>query len=303
MVLALLIGGCTTEAPESPPSSRPPWNPPSLVNQEEPAQDVLHFVRDVVDARTVELADGKVVHIAQLAAPVNCWSEEALAFARSTLLASAVRITTFLSGDVNLALEDGTDYALLAVRQGFLRAEGADAGLLAGAESEAAAADRGMWGASCDGPDPVPPAATPLRPVPTVTSAPPRPVPVATTVPPRPVSTTTDPRPAPRICTVGYRLTTQWPGGFQASVTVRNSGASPINGWNLQWSFANGQTVTDMWNATPRQSGSTVNAANADYNKQISAGGSVSIGFNGSTRGVNSAPAAFTLNGKPCSLE
>ncbi|SFR05580.1 Cellulose binding domain-containing protein [Lentzea waywayandensis] len=306
VVLVLLTGACTAGPPSPAPSTRMPWKPPSLINEEARYQGVLHFVRDVIDGRTVELADGTKARIAQLAAPPACWAEGALSFARTTLLASAVRISPVISGDVNLMLEDGTDYALLAVRQGVLRAEGVDGGALLTAESEAAGADRGLWGPPCDGLDvALPPTATTGLPAPGTTAVRPPPAPaITTTTPPRPTPTTTSPpKPPARTCAVAYRISGQWPGGFQANVSVRNTGSTSVNGWTLQWSFANGQTVTDMWNAKARQSGATVNAANADYNPQIQPGGSVSIGFNGSVRGGNSAPGAFTLNGQSCSVE
>lgn len=307
VVLVLLTGACTAEPSTSPPSSRTPWKPPSLINEETSAQGVLHFVRDVIDPRTVELADGTTVRVAQLAPPADCWSQTALTFARTTLLASAVRVD-FLSGGVKLALEDGVDYALLAVRQGVLRTEGVDGGPLVTAESQAAAANLGLWGPPCEGldrPSPtapapaLPPVAAPVPPAP----VPPRPAPApTTTVPPKPVPPTTAPRPPARNCAVAYRVTGQWPGGFQANVTVRNTGKTAINGWTVRWSFGDGQTVKDMWNATPRQSGATVNAANAPYNAQIQPGGSVTIGFNGTVRSGNSAPGSFALNGGTCDV-
>lgn len=303
VVLVLFTGACTAGPPAPAPPPSTPWKPPSLINEQARYQGVLHFVRDVIDSRTVELADGTTARIAQLAAPPACWAEGALSFARSTLLASAVRISPVVSGDVNLALEDGTDYALLAVRQGVLRAEGVDGGALLTAESEAAGADRGLWGPPCDGLDaPLLPATTVL-PAPGTTKVPPRPAP-PTTTPPRPAPTTTvPPKPPARTCAVAYRISGQWPGGFQANVSVRNTGSTSVNGWTLRWDFANGQSVTDMWNAKARQYGATVNAANADYNPQIQPGGSVTIGFNGTARGGNSAPGAFTLNGQSCSVE
>ncbi|WP_143116139.1 cellulose-binding domain-containing protein [Lentzea xinjiangensis] len=294
VVLVSLSGACTAAPPEPvTPGRTTPWTPPTLVNQQARAQGVLHFVRDVVDARTVELADGTTVRIAQLAAPAPCWAEDALSFARTTLVSSAVRVSPVLSGDVHLALEDGTDYALLAVRQGVLRAEGADGGLLPTAEVEAAAADRGLWGPPCDGQAAAPPAAPTS---PETTTPPP-----ATTAP-RP-TTTAPPRPPARTCAVAYRVTGQWPGGFQADVTVRNTDAAPVSGWNVRWTFPGGQAVTEMWNAASRQYGATASAANVHYNAQIPAGGSVRIGFNGSVRGENAVPDAFTLNGRPCSVE
>lgn len=305
LVLVLLTGACTTEPPSPAPSPSTPWKPPSLINEEARYQGVLHFVRDVIDARTVELADGTKARIAQVAAPPDCWAAGALSFARTVLLASAVRISPVVSGDVNLTLEDGTDYALLAVRQGVLRAEGVDGGALITAESEAAGANKGLWGPPCDGRDvPPPPAATGL-PAPGTTAAPPRPAPATTTtVPARPAPTTAvPPKPPAPHCAVAYRITGQWPNGFQANVSVRNTGSATLNGWTLRWSFANGQTVLDMWNAKARQSGATVTAANADYNPRMGPGESVTIGFNGSVRGANSVPGAFALNGQTCSIE
>ncbi|MTE18786.1 cellulase family glycosylhydrolase [Streptomyces sp. TRM43335] len=108
-------------------------------------------------------------------------------------------------------------------------------------------------------------------------------------------------------CTVAYRIVGQWQGGFQGEVTVRNTGTSAIDGWTLEWEFADGQTVTNMWGGTPTQSGSAVTVRPASYTATIPAGGSVSIGFTGTwngengENGENTAPDAFTLNGGPCS--
>lgn len=301
VMLALLSGACTAE-PTTPaqPSTRSPLKPPSLINEVVPPQDVITVVRDVIDGRTVELADGTKVRIALLAPPAACWSESALTFARTTLLARSVRYTGLTPGEVNLEMEDGTDYALLAVRQGVLRSEGVDGGALLSAESEAAAANRGLWGSPCDGK----PQALPVPAQPAATTSPPvalssRPAPPPVQVP----TTKTSPPPAARPCAVAYRITGQWPDGFQASVTVRNTGVKETNGWTLRWSFTKGETIRDMWNASPKQSRATVDARNADYNPRIAPDGSVQIGFNGNSRGSNAVPTAFTLNGVSCSVD
>ena len=46
-------------------------------------------------------------------------------------------------------------------------------------------------------------------------------------------------------CRVAYTVN-QWPGGFTGNVAVTNLG-DPLNGWTLEWNFANGQTVTQGW--------------------------------------------------------
>lgn len=100
-------------------------------------------------------------------------------------------------------------------------------------------------------------------------------------------------------CSVQYSLATQWDTGFTASVTITNNG-SPTSSWQLGWSFADNQKVTEGWNATITQSGSAVNAANLSYNGVIPTGGTVNFGFNGSYSGSNTSPTAFTLNGVAC---
>lgn len=104
------------------------------------------------------------------------------------------------------------------------------------------------------------------------------------------------------ICKVSYLVTSQWPGGFGASVTINNPGTSAINGWTLQWTFPNGQTITQLWNASYTQSGGNVTATNLSYNGTIAPGGTTNFGFNGSWSGSNPNPTAFTLNGVSCTV-
>ena len=98
-----------------------------------------------------------------------------------------------------------------------------------------------------------------------------------------------------------HRLVAQ-AGAFQAEVTVRNVSGALINGWALRWRFPDGQTISQMWNATASQSGADVTATNASYTALIVPDGSISIGFNGSINGLNSVPDAFTLNGAACTV-
>ncbi|MFG2041420.1 cellulose-binding domain-containing protein [Dactylosporangium sp. NPDC048998] len=100
-------------------------------------------------------------------------------------------------------------------------------------------------------------------------------------------------------CQVSYTITSQWQGGFGASVAITNLG-DPINGWTLTWSFTNGQTVTQAWNATVVQNGAAVSAANVSYNGALGTGASTSFGFNGASNGANSVPTAFRLNNVAC---
>jgi len=100
-------------------------------------------------------------------------------------------------------------------------------------------------------------------------------------------------------CQVDYSVTSSWPGGFGAAVTVKNLG-DPITGWTLTWTFTGGQTVTQLWNGTSVQSGSQVTVTNVSYNATVATGATAAFGFNGAWSGSNPTPTSFTLNGTPC---
>ncbi|WP_433176069.1 arabinofuranosidase catalytic domain-containing protein [Actinoallomurus sp. CA-150999] len=100
-------------------------------------------------------------------------------------------------------------------------------------------------------------------------------------------------------CRVDYSISSQWSGGFGASVTITNLGDA-VNGWQLTWSFPAGQTVTQLWNGSYSQSGAQVTVTNASYNGGIASGGSAAFGFNGTWNGSNPVPADFALNGTTC---
>ncbi|MEO3807414.1 cellulose binding domain-containing protein [Sphaerisporangium sp. B11E5] len=101
-------------------------------------------------------------------------------------------------------------------------------------------------------------------------------------------------------CQITYRVASQWPGGFNGEVTVRNVG-DPVTAWTLRWSFSGDQRITQAWSATVTQSGAQVTAANASYNGNLGTGASTTFGFNASMSGTtNSVPTEFTLNGVAC---
>ncbi|MFS0695491.1 glycoside hydrolase family 6 protein [Streptomyces nitrosporeus] len=100
-------------------------------------------------------------------------------------------------------------------------------------------------------------------------------------------------------CTVDYKIQNQWNGGLTASVSVTNNGAA-VNGWTLEWVFANGEKVSQGWNSTITQSGSAVTAKDAGYNASLSTGGSATFGFNATGNGNSTVPATFKLNGVTC---
>ena len=104
-------------------------------------------------------------------------------------------------------------------------------------------------------------------------------------------------------CHIGYTIANQWTPGFQVGLSIDNTSATAINGWTLKWTFANGQTVTQLWNAVETQTGPTVTVQNLNYNANIPAGSSYKdVGFTGTWSGTNSIPTGFTLNGTACTV-
>ncbi|WHM40510.1 glycoside hydrolase family 6 protein [Streptomyces sp. BPTC-684] len=104
---------------------------------------------------------------------------------------------------------------------------------------------------------------------------------------------------AASACTVVYQVQNQWPTGFTASVKVTNNGPA-VSSWDVKWTFAGNQQVTQGWNAKVAQSGTAVTAANESYNGTLATGGSADFGFNASYSGSNALPTSFTLNGVAC---
>ncbi|MGW0856173.1 cellulase family glycosylhydrolase [Streptomyces sp. NPDC002690] len=103
-------------------------------------------------------------------------------------------------------------------------------------------------------------------------------------------------------CSVAYRVVGDWGNGFQGEITLRNTGTAAVNNWKLGFSFANGQTINNMWGGTAAQSGSAVSVTPAAYTSAIAVNSSVTLGFIGTRGATNASPAAFDLSGTACTL-
>ncbi|UWZ87011.1 cellulose binding domain-containing protein [Occallatibacter riparius] len=103
-------------------------------------------------------------------------------------------------------------------------------------------------------------------------------------------------------CHVGYSIINSWPGGFQTALTIGNTGTVAISHWILTWTYANGQTVTQLWNGNVSQSGANVTVTNLSYNGSIAPGATYTgAGFNGSWNNkTNAVPTSFAINGTVC---
>ena len=100
-------------------------------------------------------------------------------------------------------------------------------------------------------------------------------------------------------CTATVKLDNSWQGGFQATVTVKNTGSSVLNPWAATWTMPSGATIGSGWNATLTQSGQVVTAAAPTWSPTLAAGASVSIGFT-ATGGSSTTLTGVALNGSTC---
>jgi hypothetical protein len=85
-------------------------------------------------------------------------------------------------------------------------------------------------------------------------------------------------------------------------VALTNTGTTAWSGWSLAWPFADGQKLTQAWNADGTQSGMAVTAKNLTWNANVAAGSSVSFGFTGSWTGASRKPTSFKLGDQTCAV-
>jgi hypothetical protein len=129
------------------------------------------------------------------------------------------------------------------------------------------------WGAPVTPPPSSPPPSSPPPSSPPPSSPPP-----------------SNPPPTGTTCSAAYSQTGQWQGGFQGEVRV-TAGAARISTWTVTLTFANGQRVTQTWNAVSTTSGATVTARNESYNGTLAPAASTTFGLLGSWSGSNTPPA------------
>ncbi|MFF3207378.1 glycoside hydrolase family 3 N-terminal domain-containing protein [Streptomyces sp. NPDC002962] len=99
-----------------------------------------------------------------------------------------------------------------------------------------------------------------------------------------------DPTPTPTqgACTAQFRTVSAWQGGYQAEVTVRNTGSAALTGWSVAWDPA-GSTVTSLWNGVLSTAQDRATVRNAAFNGSLLPGASTSFGF--TANGTAGTPA------------
>jgi hypothetical protein len=122
---------------------------------------------------------------------------------------------------------------------------------------------------------------------------------------PSPPATFITTTPTNSSCAVTYELSDGWGSGFVANISITDTGANPITGWTLAFSFpSDTESVSSSnWNANYSENGRNVvvTPVSWDGNLAANSGNTVSIGFVGNQNGAYPSPASFTLNGTVCS--
>src|SRR5262249_38994863 len=84
-------------------------------------------------------------------------------------------------------------------------------------------------------------------------------------------SATTAPADGGFACHVAYNIVKQWNTGFQATITIQNTGTVDIMNWTLAWTFPSNQQINGLWNGSEAQSGAAVSVNSLSYNGAIPA--------------------------------
>jgi endoglucanase len=95
-------------------------------------------------------------------------------------------------------------------------------------------------------------------------------------------------------CSATYKTLTSWSGGFQAEVTVRNTGTAAGTAWTVNWTYPAGTTIGSLWNGVAGTPAVTVR--NAAHNGSLAAGASTTFGFVGNGSATTPAPISCTLS-------
>ncbi|WP_431879512.1 lytic polysaccharide monooxygenase [Micromonospora marina] len=114
----------------------------------------------------------------------------------------------------------------------------------------------------------------------------PTPTPTPTPTGPTPTPSTSPTTPPALSCRASVHTDNSWSGGFQATVTVTNTGTTTMTNWYASWTFPAGVRLDQVWNGTPMQSGTTAMVHAATWNRVLAPGASVTAGLLGSGTAV-----------------
>ncbi|MFW2513220.1 ExeM/NucH family extracellular endonuclease [Demequina sp. SO4-13] len=109
------------------------------------------------------------------------------------------------------------------------------------------------------------------------------------------------PAPTP-ICEISYTIHGQRPGGFISQLWVTNTSDEPITGWEVEWTFAGDEQVTNLWSGQATQQGADVSVESMPWNGTIRPGKRTTFGFVGASVDGPLDIEEFVLNGSSCTV-
>jgi serine/threonine-protein kinase len=113
--------------------------------------------------------------------------------------------------------------------------------------------------------------------------------PTAAAAPPEPQS----------ACAIGYTIRSATGGRASTTVTIHNTGPTPVPEWQLRFTLPHGQRLVRGWTSGWRQIGSAVQAGGGP----LPSGATVHTGFDATYQQATALPDSFRLNGTDCHAE
>ncbi|WAP58877.1 lytic polysaccharide monooxygenase auxiliary activity family 9 protein [Streptomyces sp. S465] len=96
-------------------------------------------------------------------------------------------------------------------------------------------------------------------------------------------------------CSAAQKVTSTWNGGYQAEVTVTNTGVTPISAWMVDWTVPSGQRIDSVWNGKLTTTGPGASVTNADWNGSLATGASTTFGFTAGGGSPDTAAAPICM--------
>ena len=105
--------------------------------------------------------------------------------------------------------------------------------------------------------------------------------------------------PTPGNSSASFVVSDNWGSGFTGAVTV-TAGSSGLNGWTVE--FDTPAQIGNIWNAEiVSRTGNHYVVRNVSYNAKVTAGQTVSFGFQATPGGASATATNFAVNGQPSS--
>lgn len=100
-------------------------------------------------------------------------------------------------------------------------------------------------------------------------------------------------------CGITYQIVSRWDEGFVGQVSIANTGADPVEGWQVSWQPAESTSIVTIWNGQEAE-GDSITISDVPWNEVIPAGSKTTFGFQAETTNGTSIPSEFLLNGEVC---